>query len=81
LEYSCSVVIQTLRPKESAPACKSSVSILAALPLHRNAGIADLDPDRARTTKPASVLEHRRAILGDVFVDQDAGPDTAQQPR
>ena len=50
LEYSWSVVIQTLRPKESAPASKSSVPIVATLPLHRNAGgIPDLDPDRART--------------------------------
>jgi hypothetical protein len=62
-----------------------SVPILSAFPLHRDAGgIADLDPDRARTgsisavdllrddtlgAKPASVGENDRAILGNVFVE------------
>src|SRR5258708_7935588 len=66
----------------------SSVPLLAALPLHGDAGgIADFDPDWAQTgsieavhplgddalsTKPTSVCENGRAILGDVFVEQDA---------
>ena len=90
LEYSWSVVIQTLRPKESAPASKSSVPIVATLPLHRNAGgIPDLDPDRARTrpigaihplrdnalgAKPAGVLEYGGTVLGNVFVERDTAP-------
>jgi len=76
---------------------QSPIPILVALPLHRNAGgIADLDPHRARPgsisavhplrndalgAKPASVLEHGRAILGDVFVEQDARLRIAQQSR
>src|SRR5258708_7792512 len=75
----------------------SPVPFLTALPLHRDASrIAHLDPDRARSgsigavhplgddtlgAKPASVLEHGRAIFGDVFVEQDASLDTAQQSR
>ncbi len=94
LEYSWSVVIQTLRPKESAPASKSSVPIVATLPLHRDAGgIADLDPDRARTgsvgsavdllgddalgAKPASVGENRSAVLRNVFVEHTFRRTTA----
>jgi len=73
------------------------IPILAALPLHCDAGgIAHLDPARARTgsigaihslrddalgTKLASVLEHGRTVLGDVLVEQNASLDTAQQPR
>jgi hypothetical protein len=75
----------------------SSIPPLAALPRHGDAGgIAHLDPDRARTgslgavdllgddplgTKPASVLEHRRAIPGDMFVEHDARLGVAQQSR
>ena len=75
----------------------SPIPILAALPLHCDAGgIAHLDPARARTgsigaihslrddalgTKLASVLEHGRTVLGDVLVEQNASLDTAQQPR
>jgi hypothetical protein len=71
--------------------------LLTALPLHHDAGgIAHLDPGRARTgsirainllrhdalgAKPASVLEHCRAIPGDVFVEHDSGLGIAQQPR
>ena len=66
----------------------SPVPILAALPLHRDAGwIADLDPYRARTgsigavsalrddafsTKPAGMFENGRTIPGDMFVEQNA---------
>jgi hypothetical protein len=66
----------------------SPIPILAALPLHRDAGrIADLNPYRARTgpigavdflrddslrAKPASVLKNSWAIRGDVFIEQDA---------
>src|SRR5258708_9344849 len=73
------------------------IPILAALPLHRDASrIAHLDPDRARSgsigavhplgddtlgAKPASVRKYGRAILGDVFVKQDAGLGIAQQSR
>src|SRR5215831_11887573 len=71
--------------------------IFAALPLHRDAcGIANLDPNPARTRligaihplgdnalgfKPAGVREHGRAVLGNVFVEQDASLSTAQQLR
>jgi len=74
---------------------RSSVPVLATLPLHRNAGgIPDLDPDRARTrpigavdplgddalgAKPASMSEHGRTVLGNVFIEQDASLDTPQQ--
>jgi len=76
--------MQTLRPKEGAPASKSSVPILAALPLHRpgTAWIGKCRPparDDALGAKPASVGENRRAVLRNVFVEQDAGLDTAQQ--
>jgi hypothetical protein len=66
-------------------------------PLHGDAGrIADLDPDAARAgligaidlfrhdtlgAKPVSVCEDDRAVLGDVFIEQDAGLGIAQQPR
>ena len=86
-------MIQTLRPKESAPASKSSVPIVATLPLHRNAGgIPDLDPERARTrpigavdplgddalgAKPASVGENRSAVLRNVFVEHTFRRTTA----
>ena len=72
----------------------SPIPILAALPLYCDArGIANLDPDRARTgpidaihplrddalgAKPASVGENSRTILGDMFVEQDARLSTAQ---
>jgi hypothetical protein len=70
-------------------ASPSSVPNLAPLPLYRDAGrIADLDPDAARAgsiravdllrhnafgTEPASVREDDNAVLGDVFIEQDAG--------
>src|SRR5215467_12230593 len=75
----------------------SPIPILTALLLHSDAvRITHLDPDRAWSrsigavdplrddslgTKPASVLEHCGVILGDVFVEQDARPGIAQQPR
>ena len=75
----------------------SLILILAALPLHRYAWrIPHLNPDRARTrpigaidlfgndalgAKPTSVLEHCRAVPGDVFIEQDASIAIAQQPR
>ncbi len=58
--------------------------------------IADLDPYRARAgpvgavyplrhdalgAEPAGVREHGRTILGDVFIEQDAGLGPAQQAR
>jgi hypothetical protein len=73
----------------------SSIPNLAAFPLHGDAGgIADLDPDAARSgligaidllrhdalgTKLARMCEHGRPVLGYVFVKQDAGLETAQQ--
>jgi hypothetical protein len=67
---------------------RSSVPLLAALPLYSNArGITDLDPhwaptgsigavhplgDDALSAKSASVRENDRTILSDVFVEQDA---------
>src|SRR5260370_984497 len=75
----------------------SSFPLLATLPLHRDAGwIAYLDPARARAgpigavdslgdyalgTKPAGVREHDRAILSNMFVEQDARRRIAQQSR
>src|SRR2546427_4795652 len=75
----------------------SPVPLLAALPLHNDAGrIADFDPDRTSAgsigpvdllgddslrAKPASMFEHRRAITDDVFVEHDARRGMAQQPR
>src|SRR5215470_18966450 len=74
-----------------------TIPILAPLPLHRDARrIADLHPDPAPPrsigavdllgrdalgAKPASVFEDGRAVLGDVFVEQDACPNIAQQTR
>jgi hypothetical protein len=65
----------------------ASIPNFAPLPLHGYAGgIADLDPDAARTgairaidllrhdafrTKPAGVREDDNAVLGDVFVDRE----------
>src|SRR5262249_54823412 len=76
---------------------QSPVPVCAALPLYRDARwIEDFDPDRAPPrsigavdpfrddslgAKPAGVLEHNRAILGNVFVGQDASPAIAQQSR
>ena len=76
---------------------KSLIPNLAPLPLHGDAGgIADLDPDAARArqlgaidllrhdalgTKPASVCRDGRAVLSDVFVQQDAWLAVAQQSR
>src|SRR5215468_11160708 len=67
---------------------RSLIPLLAALPLHGDAGgIVDLDPDWARTgaigavnllghdalgTKPAGVREHGRAIPDDMLIQQDA---------
>ena len=74
----------------------SSIAKLAPLPLHRKAGgIADLDPDAARTgsiravdflrhnplgAKLAGVREDDSTVLNDVFVE-DASLGIAQQPR
>jgi hypothetical protein len=71
-------------------ACGSSIPYLTALPLHRDARrIADLDPDAAWAgllgavhslgndalgTEPASLGEHGRPILGDVFIELDGSP-------
>ena len=72
----------------------SPIPLLAAGPLHRDAGgIADLDPDRARTgsvggavdllgddalgAKPASVGENRSAVLRNVFVEHTFRRTTA----
>jgi hypothetical protein len=75
----------------------SFVSNLTALPLHGYAcGIADLNPDAARSgpvgaidrlrhdtlgAKLARVSEHGRPILDDVFVQQDACLGLAQHKR
>jgi hypothetical protein len=72
-----------------------SIPVLAPLPLHRGAvRIADLDPHRARTgsirsvyplgddalgTKPAGMSENDRALLANVFVEQEACLGIAQQ--
>jgi hypothetical protein len=75
----------------------SPIPILAALPLHSDAGrIADLNPDCARTgligaidplgdnalgAEPASVRKDGGAILFNVSVEQNARLGIAQQPR
>src|SRR5215831_14946928 len=75
----------------------SPVPILNTLPLHPDAPrIADLDPHRTRPrsisavdllgddaldAKPASVRERGRTVLCEVFVEQDARIDVAQQSR
>jgi len=86
LEYSWSVAIETLRPKGQAPASKSSVPILAALPLHRDAGgIADRSLPRlpvdsrvrrcAGPTLPSNALPKvlRRCTCGTQRALVDAG--------
>ena len=83
--------------RSRAAPCRSPIPPLAAFPLHGNARrIANLHPDRAWPgsigainllgndslgTQPASVLEHGRAIPGNVFVEQDVSVGTAQQTR
>jgi hypothetical protein len=73
----------------------SSIPLLAALPLHRDAGrISDLDPDGAPTgsicaidplgddalgTKPAGVSEDGGSILRQVVIEQDARLRITQQ--
>jgi hypothetical protein len=69
---------------------------VATSPHRDTGGVPDLDPRRARRrsiravdflgnnalgAKPASVREHGRAILSDVFAEQDASVGVAQQPR
>jgi hypothetical protein len=78
-------------------AASSSIPILAALPLHGDAGrIANLDPCAGRAgsigtvnplgndalvAKPARVPEDDRAVLDNVVVEQDARLGITQQPR
>jgi putative intracellular protease/amidase len=96
-KYCQSVTIRTLELKQLYFSLNSSVPVLAALLLCRDAGgIADLDPDRAWpgsigavgafrddafSTDSAGMFEHRRAIPGDVFVEHDARLGIAQQSR
>jgi hypothetical protein len=74
-----------------------SIPNLAPLPLHGDAGgIADLEPAAARagligavdslgndalSAKPAGVCKDDRAVLGDVFVEQNVCLGVAQQSR
>jgi hypothetical protein len=83
-------------PAEAA-AFLITIPLLAPLPLHGDArGIADFDPDAARTgsigtvnslgndtlgAKLTSVRKDGKPILGEVFVQQDAGLDATQEAR
>ena len=47
----------------------------------RSIGAVDPLGDEAFGAKPAGVLEHNRAVLSNVFVEQDASLSIAQEPR